>query len=154
MAQRAGWEARVQVAPYDSSGSIAALVYLAVAEWSFDPEAPSLRADNTEGKPGNPVVAANAPGFASRVRNIKSAAVMLKQATYDEADSPMVAPYKLREATYVRVRIYPAGNSIVGGGPFHQIDQMYIHKITLAGRVGDLQPFTVMGESDGNYSFV
>jgi hypothetical protein len=142
MAQRAGWEARIKIGP-----NAGAMSYFAVKRWSIEPSCPLLNADNTEGKPGNSA-AANARGFASRVKNIRSARIMLEQATFDDTDDPFAAPYNLAEGVFVRLELYPAGAGVV-----HTIDSMCISKMTVAGEVGQLQPVTIEAESDGNYDF-
>lgn len=148
MAQRAGWEARIQINPNAGNGQTANWVYFACRRWSFSPEGPGLDFSNTEGKPGNPFLA-NARGFAATGKNLRRARGRVETATFDDTDDPFASPYNIREQVYIGLRIYPAGSGVL-----HQFDTVYVERVTLEGEVGGSQPFSFEFISDGNYNFV
>jgi hypothetical protein len=155
---RAGWEGRVAVIVYDSLGApLYSIKYLAVKKWSMKARAPTLNADNTEGKPGR-AGGTLAPGFQSRLPNIRGCDVRLEQTTYDDSADPFSANpagagYSLREGAYAKVVIWPNRNDAPDTAKAHTVENMQITEIEWAGEVGQSQPVTIVGESDGLYNF-
>jgi hypothetical protein len=131
--------------------------FFAVKRWSMTPEAPGLNADNTEGKPGRPL-ANLAPGYAAKVRGIKSCRVRLEQATLDDSADPFsTAPagagFNIREGDYMKVFIWPDRDNS-GNTALAHTAEVYVERVDYSGEVGGLQPVTIEGTSDGNYNFV
>lgn len=148
MPQLAGWEARVKIGNYTSAGHEDPTTnYFKVKRYSIDFEAPGLDVSNTEGVAGNEYNTTAARGYQAIIPNIGRARVMLSQATFDSDDSPFDAPYSLAEGDYIRLEIYPDGQN----DPI-EVTSLMITKLSYSGEVGQAQPFTLEGESDGDYT--
>jgi hypothetical protein len=139
MPQRAGWEFQIDV-----NG-----VAFVAKRYQIKAESPLLDCSNSEGKPGKPG-GALAPGFAGSLRNLRRATVSVGVATYDDDVNYFAPPLSLREANYLsNVKVYPGGRS---GARIHSIDSLLITAVTLEGTVGQEQPVSFEGVSDGNYN--
>ena len=142
MAMRAGYEARIEIHNE----------WYACQRWSLEAEVPPLDCNNTEGRPGNSRAAnQEARGFAARLFGLRSARLRIVSATYDD-EYPFGGATLFREGQYLNnVHIYPA----FGERPdlYHGLQSVVLAKVTLEGEVNGLQPITIEGWSDGEYSW-
>lgn len=161
---RAGWEGRLGIILYDATGAIDTASgyssvprYFAVKRWEFNPKNPTLDASNTEGKPGRPG-ASLAPGYQSRLKNLKSCDIRLEQAAYDDgadpfSTAPSGAGYNLREGKYVKVFVWPDRDDAPDTTKAHSAEGI-ITDMRYTGEVGGNQAVSISIESDGNYNLV
>jgi hypothetical protein len=138
MAQRRGFEVKVK---------INAVAY-AVREVALDHLMPANDASNTEGVPGNPNAATPAPGYMSKVGDVKGYRITLTSATFDDAANPFLAPLAIDQGSYVSIEIFWWGPA----GKRDNFPSCLVTGVSHRGTVPGLQPVTLTAESDGGYS--
>lgn len=110
-----------------------------------------LDVSNSEGVPGNadaPADADPAPGFGAALRGLRIANVTIEEATFDVDQNVFDStPVNLGEDDYVEIKIYPNGRE----GDFHYFPSVQVEKVTHEGEVGQLQPVSFNGGSDGYF---
>lgn len=106
---------------------------------------PRRDVSNTEGKAGNPLVAGGIPGFESAMRGLRVARITLEEPSLDEDDNIFQAPANVAGDDYVDIKIYPVGR----GFDFHHFPSVLVESITHEGTVGEEQPVTLEGSTDG-----
>jgi|SRR5262245_16072371 len=152
MAMRAGWEFQVTITPSSATFNLVCKTYRS------ERSAPTLDGSNSEGRPGNiNAPTQNARGYAARVKNLRSARLVLGGATIDDFENPFIgtgnSPLNWKEGDYVtNFAIHPAGVGVGNPNAVERYDSLQIIKITRSGEVGGLQPFDIEFESDGKYS--
>lgn len=102
---------------------------------------------NTEGRCGNPAVA-DAIGYGAIIADLREGQIELTQPTFDDDNSPYVAPINLVEGAYYAVRHYPAGLS----GDFAEYGNCLCVDVEHEGGVPGPQPVRVVFQTDGAYS--
>jgi len=120
----------------------------ATQEFSFDETSQLDDCSNTEGVPANTALGSAAFGYASKLCDIISCRVMIRNATFDDTSNPFALPIALSAGFYLPVRVYPAGL----GGVSWNIPNMAVSGVSHGGRVPGPQPITITGESDGLFS--
>jgi hypothetical protein len=106
---------------------------------------PKRDVSNTEGKAGNPDITDMEPGYESNRPGLRGADVTLEEPSLDEDDNIFQAPADIAKNDYVDIKIYPVGR----GADFHHFPSLCIGNITHEGIVGEEQPVTIEGASDG-----
>jgi hypothetical protein len=134
--QRPGFTFRIEVngSPY------------AVASSRFSSDSPALNTSNTEGIPGNPT-GTGGLGTSSCIADIPTGQVELRQATFDDSNSPYAAPIAFQNGLYYNIVGLPTGS----GGNNWDMD-ILLTNITHEASVPGAQPVTVRGQSDGRYN--
>lgn len=108
-----GYASKVDITPAGG----AATPY-AVSSWSWDDTTPASDVGNTEGKRGNPAVAAGDPKFASRLPGQTVARLTLQTPAFDPTANEFAGPLAMESGSYYAIRIYPAGRG--AGSPYHE----------------------------------
>jgi hypothetical protein len=128
----------------DAKVDIDGLPY-AVKRFSIRRTRPRRDVSNTEGKAGNAAVAVLAPGYESAKGGLRKAEVTLEDPSFDLSMNPFDLPFSLASLDYHDVKIYPNGRA----GDYHWFPSIQLEEIDHSGTVGEEQPITMRGGSDG-----
>jgi hypothetical protein len=136
-----------QLSGFDAAIEVNEVAY-SVKMYSITANVPGLDVSNTEGYTGK-VGGTDAVGYTARVTGLKTAAIRLVQATYNEDDNLFGTPQDIRLGEYYSFSITPNRT----GPEVFTMENGLVTSLSLDGDVEGLQPVSLEALSDGYFSF-
>lgn len=122
-------------------------VIYSVKRFRIELSKPRRDVSNTEGKAGNPFIVLRAPGYESARTGLRKAMITLDEPSFDIEENVFTPPIDVADDDYVDVKIYPGGR----GGDYHWFPSVQLEGVTHDGTVGEEQPITLRGGTDGAF---
>ncbi len=129
------------------------------AEASIEDQVGDIDATNTEGvgiltAVQVPTPPPAFPGFATSMSGIEEARITVRNASFDDADVPFIAPYNIRAGSFISFALFPGSSGLPAATPSAWLfPTIRIQSTTHAGQIRQGQPISFTAISNGIFTF-